>query len=69
MASKNSVMVFIEQDEGKMVDVSLELVCKGRELADRLGVTLSAVLCGQNVGDMARQKSARWSYRSPLEAP
>jgi electron transfer flavoprotein alpha subunit len=53
MAEKNGVLVFIEQDEGKIADVSLELVCKGRELADRLSVTLSAVLCGQNVSHIA----------------
>ena len=54
MSSKNGVMVFIEQDEGKIADVSLELICKGRELADRLNVRLEAALCGQNVGAMAQ---------------
>ena len=33
-----NVWVFIEQEAGKIADVSLELVCKGRELADQLGV-------------------------------
>lgn len=53
MAEKNGVMIFIEQDEGKVADVSLELVCKGRELADHLKVSLSSVLCGQNVSHIA----------------
>ena len=53
MASKNGVMVFIEQDDGKLADVSLELVCKGRELADRLQTPLAAVLLGQRVGEIA----------------
>ena len=38
-----NVWVFIEQEAGKIADVSLELVCKGRELADQLGVELEAV--------------------------
>ncbi len=54
MASKNGVMVFIEQDGGKIADVSLELVCKGRELADRLSVHLEAALCGHGVGALAQ---------------
>ena len=32
-----NVWVFIEQEGGKIADVSLELVCKARELADELG--------------------------------
>ncbi len=44
MAGTNDVFVFVEQDEGKPASVSLELVCKGRELADRLGVSLGAVV-------------------------
>ncbi|MBI5445972.1 MAG: electron transfer flavoprotein subunit alpha/FixB family protein [Deltaproteobacteria bacterium] len=41
-----NVWVFIEQDAGRIADVSLELVCKGRELATRLGVRTEAVLLG-----------------------
>ena len=44
-----NVWVFIEQEAGKIANVSLELVCKGRELADRLGVKLEALLLGDNV--------------------
>ena len=33
MNNKNSVMVFIQQDDGKVAEVSLELVCKAKELA------------------------------------
>jgi len=50
MAEKiGNVWVFIEQEAGTIAGVSLELVCKGRELADRLGVKLEAVLLGGNV--------------------
>lgn len=48
-----NVWVFIEQEAEKIADVSLELVCKGRELADQLGVELEAVLLGDNVADKA----------------
>ncbi len=44
-----NVWVFIEQEGGKIADVSLELVCKGRELADRLGVKTEAVLLGDKL--------------------
>ncbi len=48
-----NVWVFIEQEAGKIADVSLELVCKGRELADQLEVKLEAVLLGDKVADLA----------------
>ena len=46
---KGNVWIFIEQEGGKIADVSLELVCKGRELAQRLGVKTEAILLGNNV--------------------
>ena len=42
----NPVLVFAEQDGGRLAEVSLELVGKGRELADRVGAPLGAILCG-----------------------
>lgn len=44
-----NVWVFIEQEGGKIADVSLELVCKGRELADQLGVKTEALLLGDQL--------------------
>ena len=44
-----NVWVFIEQEGGKIADVSLELVCKARELADELGVKVEALLLGNNL--------------------
>ena len=50
MADKiGNVWVFIEQEGGKIADVSLELVSKGKELSERLGVKTDAVLLGNNV--------------------
>lgn len=40
------VWVYAEQEEGKIADITFELLGKGRELADRLGVKLGAVLMG-----------------------
>ena len=44
-----NVWVFIEQEGGKIADVSLELVCKGSELAKQLGVEVEGVLLGNGV--------------------
>ncbi|OGV64833.1 MAG: electron transfer flavoprotein subunit alpha [Lentisphaerae bacterium RIFOXYA12_FULL_48_11] len=53
MADKNNVWVFVQQDDGRIVDVSLELVCKARELANRLKVGVNAVLMGESMKDEA----------------
>ncbi len=44
-----NVWVFIEQEGGKIADVSLELVSRGCELAEKLGTKVEAVLLGNNV--------------------
>lgn len=49
---KGDVWVFAQQHDGKLNEVSLELLSKGRELADRLKVPLGAALLGQNVGSL-----------------
>ncbi|MEM2969416.1 MAG: electron transfer flavoprotein subunit alpha/FixB family protein [Candidatus Bathyarchaeia archaeon] len=43
------VLVFAEQNNGLVHPVSFELLGKGRDLADRLGVKLSAALLGHGV--------------------
>ena len=56
--SDNSVMVYIQQHEGKAAEVSLELVSKARELADKLKVDVSAALFGEKVsGEVSRLAS------------
>ncbi len=47
------VWVFAEQEDGKLSDVPLELMSKGRELADTLGVPLAAVLVGFEADHLA----------------
>ncbi|MDO4575338.1 MAG: electron transfer flavoprotein subunit alpha/FixB family protein [Planctomycetia bacterium] len=49
---QGEVWVFAEQQDGKLHDVSLELCGKARELADRLGVRVGAVLPGYQLGDL-----------------
>ncbi|MBP6920032.1 MAG: electron transfer flavoprotein subunit alpha [Candidatus Omnitrophica bacterium] len=49
------VWVFAEQKKGKVQSVSFELVGKARELADKLGTYVGAVLIGHNV-DMGAQE-------------
>ncbi len=49
------VWVFIEQTEGEPARVSLELLGKGRELADKLDVALTAFLLGESVQDIAKE--------------
>ena len=55
MSKENSIMVYIQQNNGKAAEVSLELVSKARELADRLKVEVSAALFGEDVsGEVKR---------------
>jgi len=58
MSAENSVMVYIQQNGGKAAEVSLELISKARELADKLGVEVSAALFGDKVsGEIPRLAS------------
>ena len=46
MSEYKGVMVFAEQEDGKIHPVSYELLGKGRDIADKLGIELSCVLLG-----------------------
>lgn len=45
----NNIFVYIENENSAVADVSLELLTKGRELADTLKVKLEAVVIGHNL--------------------
>jgi len=45
------VWVVAEQEDGRLHDVGLELLSKGRELADALGVRLTAVVLGPRAAE------------------
>ena len=50
----NNLIVYCEWAEDHIADVSLELLTKGRALADKLGVKLEAVVAGKNLGDVEK---------------
>lgn len=51
--NSRDVWVFIEQEEGNIADVSLELLAKGQELARALKSQVCGVMCGYQVGELA----------------
>ncbi len=51
----NNIFVYIELEGGKIADVSLELLTKGRELASTLGVKLEAVALGENLQGIEKE--------------
>jgi electron transfer flavoprotein alpha subunit len=53
MTDKRNVWVFIEQDEGLIAEVSLELLAKGREIAGLLGSEVWGIVCGFQTGELA----------------
>lgn len=57
MAEKdqNNLIVYCEYDEGKVADVSLELLTKGRALANKLGVKLEALVIGDKLDGIEKQ--------------
>ncbi|MDE5652066.1 MAG: electron transfer flavoprotein subunit alpha/FixB family protein, partial [Muribaculaceae bacterium] len=55
MADKNNLIVYCEYEHGKVADVSLELLTKGRQLADRLGIKLEAIVAGDNLKDVEKE--------------
>lgn len=55
MADTNNLIVYCEYEGGKIADVSLELLTKGRQLADQLGVKLEAVVIGDKLKDIEKQ--------------
>ncbi|MCG4578693.1 electron transfer flavoprotein subunit alpha/FixB family protein [Clostridium cochlearium] len=48
------VWVFIEQREGRIANVSLELLGEGRKIADKLGVKLKGILLGNKIEALAK---------------
>lgn len=55
MADINNLIVYCEYEDGKVADVSLELLTKGRHLADTLGVKLEALVIGDNLNEIEKQ--------------
>jgi electron transfer flavoprotein alpha subunit len=53
MTNSREIWVFIEQTEGQLAEVSLELLAKAGELAETLESQVWAVLCGNGIIDLA----------------
>jgi len=51
----NGLWVFVEQRNGTPAQVSLELLGKGRDLAEKLEVDVTAILIGHNVSEIAEE--------------
>lgn len=52
MTDNNNIIVYCEYEDGKVADVSLELLTKGRVLADKLGVKLEALVIGDSLDNI-----------------
>ena len=55
----NNILVYCELDAARVAEVSLELLSKGRELANCLGVELEAVALG---GDLSSVEAQVYPY-------
>lgn len=59
IADYKGVWVFAEQRDGELQKVALELLGKGREIADKLGVELTALLLGhKNIDTITKELGA-----------
>lgn len=68
--SPGPVWVIAEQADGRLLTVSLQVLGRARQLADRLGTHLGAILLGDRVGEAARQLVAAGADRVYLgDAP
>jgi len=54
----SAIWVYLEQDQGRLAGVSLELVGKARQLADGRGIAVVGVLLGDQVGGLAQEAIA-----------
>ncbi|MDG6902385.1 MAG: electron transfer flavoprotein subunit alpha/FixB family protein [Nitrososphaerota archaeon] len=57
--AKGGIFVFLEQTDGVLEDSSLEVLGKGREMADRLGAKVTGAILGEGVRGMAEECARR----------
>ena len=55
MTDNRDIWVFVEQEDGKIADVSLELLAKAQDLKQKLGSRVCGVLAGYHVEDLAER--------------
>lgn len=63
LAEYKGVYVIAEQFEGKLRNVSFELLGQGRKLADTIGDEVGAVLIGHNVKPLAQELIAHGAHK------
>lgn len=51
----NNVFVYCELEDGKLADVSLEILTKGRSLANQIGAKLETIVLGQNLNTIEKE--------------
>lgn len=51
---KHEVFVFVEQTDGTIEQVSLEVLGKAREIGDKLNSTVTAMILGENIANLAK---------------
>ncbi len=51
----NNIIIYIETEGGKIADVSLELLTKGRSLAEELSCKLEALVIGKNIEHLTEE--------------
>ena len=62
MGKTGGVFVFLEQTDGVLEDASLEVLGKGREIADQLGTHVTGAILGDGVHDLADQCARRGAH-------
>ena len=60
---KGGVFVFVEQTDGVVEDASMEVLGKGREIADRLKVQLTVGILGEGIGGLAQSAARLGAHR------
>ena len=63
MADYQGIAVYVEYKGEKLLPIALEGLGAGKKLADALGQTLSAVLVGSNINNLAQQAIASGAER------
>ena len=59
MDKTHGVFVYLEQTDGVLEDSSLEVLAKGWDIADRLGVTLTGAILGEGISQLAAECAHR----------
>jgi electron transfer flavoprotein alpha subunit len=65
----NDIFVLVEHRQGEIRDITFEMLMKGKQLCEKAGNSLTAVLLGNGVGAMAEELKARANRIVLIEDP